>query len=58
MLPFQYVSDLPFRIYVGNISISNGIYGIVIQFIWLIIITLLGVVLLSKSMKRVVVQGG
>ena len=58
VLPFQYISDLPFRIYVGNISISNGIYGIVIQFIWLIIITLLGVVLLSKSMKRVVVQGG
>ena len=58
VLPFQYISDLPFRIYVGNISISNGIYGIVIQFIWLIIITLLGVLLLNKSMKRVVVQGG
>lgn len=57
-LPFQYISDLPFRIYVGNISIENGIYGIIIQFIWLIIIVLLGQVLLNKSMKRVIVQGG
>ena len=57
-LPFQYISDLPFRIYVGNISIENGIYGIIIQFIWLIIIVLLGQFLLNKSMKRVIVQGG
>ena len=58
VLPFQYISDLPFRIYVGNISINNSIYGIVIQLIWLIIITSLGVILLNKSMRRVVVQGG
>ena len=58
VLPFQYISDLPFRIYVGNISIENGIIGIIIQFIWLIIIVLLGQILLSKSMKRVIVQGG
>ena len=58
VLPFQYISDLPFRIYVGNISIENGIIGIIIQFIWLIIVVLLGEILLSKSMKRVIVQGG
>lgn len=58
VLPFQYISDLPFRIYVGNISIENGIYGIIIQLFWLIVVVLLGQVLLTKSMKRVVVQGG
>ena len=58
VLPFQYISDLPFRIYVGNISIENGIYGIIIQLFWLIVVVLLGQILLTKSMKRVVVQGG
>lgn len=58
ILPFQYISDLPFRIYVGNISIENGIYGIIIQLFWLIVIVLLGQVLLTKSMKKIIVQGG
>ena len=58
VLPFQYVSDLPFRIYVGNININSSIVGIIIQLVWLIIIVYSGKILLNKSMKRVVVQGG
>ncbi|MBQ8131586.1 MAG: ABC transporter permease [Bacilli bacterium] len=57
-LPFQYISDLPFRIYVGNISIADGIFGMMIQFIWLILMILLGAILMKRNLKRVVVQGG
>ena len=57
-LPFQYISDLPFRIYVGNISITDGIIGIVLQIIWTFIIIMIGKLLLNKSIRRVVVQGG
>ena len=57
-LPFRYVSDLSFRIYSGNISISEGVEGIVIQLIWIIITILIGYLLTNKSLKRVVVQGG
>lgn len=57
-LPFQYVSDLPFRIYVGNIEISKGIEGLLIQIIWIIIIGTLGYFLMQKSLKKVIVQGG
>ena len=57
-LPFQYISDLPFRIYVGNISIESGFYGILIQFIWLILLILLGLWMMRKNLKRIVVQGG
>lgn len=57
-LPFQYISDLPFRIYVGNISISDGIFGILIQAIWLLILILVGAILMKKNLRRVVVQGG
>lgn len=57
-LPFQYVSDLPFRIYVGNIEISKGIEGLLIQMIWIIIIGTLGYFLMQKSLKKIIVQGG
>lgn len=57
-LPFQYVSDLPFRIYVGNINLTTGLYGLLIQIIWAIIIIAIGYIIMKKSLKRVVVQGG
>ena len=58
ILPFRYVSDLSFRIYVGDISIQNGIYGIFIQLIWLFITITIGYSIMRHNIKRVVVQGG
>lgn len=58
ILPFQYISDLPFRIYVGDISIINGLYGLIIQLIWIFITVIIGYVIMNKSLKRVAVQGG
>lgn len=57
-MPFQYVSDLPFRIYVGNIGLTEGTYGLIIQIIWLVLLIGLGYFLMNKSLKKVVVQGG
>lgn len=57
-LPFQYVSDLPFQIYVGSMSINAGLEGILIQLVWVIIIIFLGCILMKQSLKRVCVQGG
>lgn len=57
-LPFQYISDLPFRIYIGNVNIEFGIFGIFIQTIWLIILIIVGSLLMKKGLKRIVVQGG
>ena len=58
VLPFQYISDLPFRLYVGNVSLQQGIYGIIVQFVWIILLIFLGVFLMKKNIRRVVVQGG
>ena len=57
-LPFRYVSDLPFRIYTGNIGIAEGMNGLIIQIIWILILVLVGYIITNKSLKRVVVQGG
>ena len=58
VLPFQYISDLPFRIYVGSMPTNIIINSMIIQFTWLIILIFLGNFLMKKSLKRVVVQGG
>lgn len=58
ILPFRYVSDFPFRLYVGNISLNEGINGIIIQIIWIIILFIIGKTLMNNALKKTVVQGG
>ncbi len=58
ILPFRLASDLPFRVYSGNIPIKEGIMSIFIQIVWLAVLVFSGRVLLGKALKRVVVQGG
>lgn len=57
-LPFQYVSDLPFRIYIGNIAVHEAFSGILIQLFWIVAFVLIGYLLLNKLLKNVAVQGG
>ena len=56
--PFRYVSDLPFRIYSGNLSLNSSLIQIVIQIIWIIVLVFVGKKLLNKVLKKVVIQGG
>lgn len=58
ILPFRYVSDFPFRLYVGNITINEGLVGILIQVIWIVILMLIGSLLMKKALKKAVIQGG
>lgn len=58
LLPFQYISDLPFRLYVGNISPAAGIQGLVIQLVWIVILVTVGYIFMQKNIQKVVVQGG
>lgn len=56
--PFRYISDFPFRLYVNDISISEGYTGIIIQIIWIIILYIFGNLLMNKALKKAVIQGG
>lgn len=56
ILPFQYISDIPYRVYVGNVSISINV--ILLQIMWIIITFLIGLFVTKKALKKVVVQGG
>lgn len=56
ILPFQYVSDIPYRIYTGTLPFS--IKTVIIQIVWTIIIIILGYKLMSHALKKVEIQGG
>jgi len=58
ILPFRYVCDMPFRVFSGNISITEAVYGIGIQLVWMFILIFIGNLLLNRILRRVVVQGG
>jgi ABC-2 type transport system permease protein len=58
ILPFRYTSDLPFRIYAGNIEIKEALLSIGVQLLWISVLTVFGKLWMSKSLKRVIVQGG
>lgn len=57
-LPFRYISDLPFRIYIGNVGLAEGATALAIGIVWLVVLIVLGKLLIKSASRRVVVQGG
>ena len=57
-LPFRFISDLPFRLYIGNVEINEGLIYLAIGFAWLIVLILLGKFLINTALKKAVIQGG
>lgn len=58
LLPFRGVVDIPFRLYLGNIPPQNAFIMISQQLIWAASLILLGRLILSRGVRRMVVQGG
>jgi ABC-2 type transport system permease protein len=58
VLPFRLASDLPFRVYSGNIPWNEALVGICVQLLWLSVLILLGSYAMNKALRRVVIQGG
>lgn len=56
--PFRGVVDVPFRIYCGHIQPGAALPDILQQVAWTLIFVALGRWSLSRSMRRLVVQGG
>jgi len=58
ILPFRYITDFPFRLYVGNIAYNEIFIGLIIQVIWIIILIILGRLITKKALNKAVIQGG
>jgi ABC-2 type transport system permease protein len=57
-LPFRFITDLPLRIYIGNVSIMSGLMYIGIALAWLAVIIIAGQLLMKKVCKNAIIQGG
>ena len=57
-LPFRGVCDTPYRIYTGNIPPPEALPAIGQQFVWALVLIVLGRVLFARGIGRLVVQGG
>ena len=57
-LPFAGLVDLPFRVYTGHIPPRDVVSVLRHQLLWIAALVLFGRWLLSRGMRRIVVQGG
>jgi len=57
-LPIRGISDAPFRLYMSHIPLDAAGTVFLHQWLWIVFLIGMGYWLLSKSMRRVVVQGG
>lgn len=58
ILPFRGIIDSPFRLYFGHIPFTQLPEILFHQSIWIILIILSGRFLLSRGIKKVIIQGG
>lgn len=56
--PFAAMQNVPFRIYSGNISLGESVFAMSLQLFWAVALVVFGKVVMDKTLKRVVVQGG
>lgn len=58
VLPFAAMQNMPLRIYSGNIAGIDAFWGIGLQIFWLVALVLIGRIMMSNALNKVVVQGG
>lgn len=58
VFPFRWTMDFPFRVYSGHIPLSEALWGIPVQLLWLFALVAFGRWCLGKALRHVVVQGG
>lgn len=58
VLPFAAMMNVPFRIYSGDLWGADMAAALILQVVWVIILTAVGQWLYEKAQKRIVVQGG
>jgi ABC-2 type transport system permease protein len=58
LTPFAAMQNMPLRIYSGDMAGTEALRGILLQIFWFFMLLLSGKMLMRKSLKRVVSQGG
>jgi ABC-2 type transport system permease protein len=56
--PFAGYLDIPLRLYVGTLPVSDAVWAIGLQLLWIAVFIALGKMLMSRQLKNIIVQGG
>ena len=56
--PFRYISDLPYRVYIGNLTIKESLIQTAIQAAWLVVLVVVCRIILTRKSRKMIVQGG
>jgi len=57
-LPFQYTYQTPLGIYIGKITLNDAIPSMLLQVLWVLLLSGLACVMWNRAKKRLLVQGG
>lgn len=57
-LPYAQLLDAPIRLYTGETPVGDAGQVLLLQFVWLCIFALIGMMLWQKNTKKMIVQGG
>lgn len=57
-LPFASMQNTPFMIYTGALGIKEGIFSLMIQLIWIVLLVFIGRIIIKNALKKVIIQGG
>jgi len=58
LLPFAAMQNMPLRIYSGNITGTDALWGLGLQVFWLVTLIIAGKLAMRKALTKVIVQGG
>jgi len=58
ILPFRALVDAPYRVYLGDIPLEQLGWILLHQWVWIVVLIVLGRHLLKRGLTRLVVQGG
>ena len=58
ILPFKYISDFPYRVYTGDISVESGQILLLESMVWVIIVMVIGYLISKVALRKAVIQGG
>jgi len=56
--PFRFILDVPCRLYTGVIASSDALYFIAMQALWVAVTIYCGRYLMSRAMRKLIIQGG
>lgn len=56
--PFASYLDTPARLYVGSVTLKNGLLSLMLQIVWIAVLVFFGRLIMKQKLKAVVVQGG